>query len=482
MVEQARRVLPVRVDAWTLMDMNGPESDLGETVELILEFREGAADDAADDAAEVVTVDAYAQEYPGADPVNPGRMTWDTVLHGDGWCARWAAPRPVLGYVRITGRFHRESLGRHETLIVPTRGALDRVRSVAGDGQVGDVDRIWRPDHDEAIASFLVDLDLDAASRLGPVPRDRPTALHGFAVTGEADARMLWRGDVRLPVVWRTDLRTGSTTPVALPVWIGDAGRYLIRVQGAVRGVTAGQDAVRVLAAGVDGPMSRAFTVSGDGTFSEEEHPAWRGGVGQAVRAPRRSDGEGADWIISRYERLGERMHMPPGALYGWPVEHGVQHLGRVDADGAVTWLREWEVGESDRAGTLLCAGGHVMLWRGGVVEYLDAAPGGELDVVREVSVAEALPGELVEKLRYARPTVSGRFLVAAGEGVLIVVDPADLSVLLQVEVDSRAHAQVDDAATVWVMDSRLRPGAGDRLRLFTQDAAGEWSGREVGV
>lgn len=58
MMEQVHRVLPVRVDAWTVMDMNGPECDLGETLEFILEFREGDAGL----ACMTVTVDAWAQE------------------------------------------------------------------------------------------------------------------------------------------------------------------------------------------------------------------------------------------------------------------------------------------------------------------------------------------------------------------------------------------------------------------------------------
>lgn len=358
MVEQAHRVLPVRVDAWTVMDMNGPECGLGETVEFILEFREGKRED-ADSADITVTMDAWAQEYPGAGEVDPERMTWNTLLTGDGWSARWDAPRPVLGRVRLTGTFHRKSLGPHETKVVPTKGGLTRIRTLNGrcgeEPRITEVDRIWKSDADREsdIRSFLVNLDLDAASRPEPADLQRPSVVHGFAVTGEAGSRAFWRGDMRLPLVWRTDLASGMTTPVALPLRINDAEMYLVRVQGPLDDPT--EDACRVVT--VDRHFDRRhFTVSGDGTFVEN-----------------------------------------------------------------------------------------------------DAEPG-------------------------RSPKASEVFLVRVSDGTLAVLDPADMSVLLQVEVDSRAHAQVDGEATIWVADSRSRGDVRDRLRLFTKDAAGEWTAREVEV
>jgi hypothetical protein len=353
MMEQVHRVLPVRVDAWTVMDMNGPECDLGETVEFILEFRE----EDAGLACMTVTVDAWAQEYSGAGQVESERMTWSTLLTGDGWSARWDAPRPVLGRVRLTGTFHRESLGPHETNVVPTRGGLARIRTLnrrrGEESRITEVERIWRPGLNDGIGSFLVDLDLDAASCPEPTDLQRPCVVHGFAVTGGAGNRALWRGDMRLPLVWRTDLTSGMTTPVALPLRIGDAEMYLARVQGPTE--EPGEDACRVVT--VDRHVDcRHFTVSGDGSFVED-----------------------------------------------------------------------------------------------------DAAPG------------HSTRGSVV-------------FPVWVSDGMLAVLDPADLSVILQVEVDSWAHAQVDDEATIWVADSRSRRSMRDRLRLFTKDPAGEWTGREVEV
>lgn len=464
MIEQAHRVLPVRVDAWTVMDMNGPECDPGETVEFILEFRETSeeSEEVADCADMTVTVDAWAQEYPGAGAVDPERMTWNTLLTGDGWSARWDAPRPVLGRVRLTGTFHRESLRPHETTVVPTRGSLTRIRTLNGrrgeEQRIAEVDRIWRPGLDDGIGSYLVDLDLDAASRPEPADLQRPCVVHGFAVTGDAGHRAFWRGDRRLPLVWRTDLASGTTTSVALPLRINDAEMYLARVQGPTSDPE--QDACRVIT--VDRHFGRRhFTVSGDGIFVEDDEKAAVPGRTEAGR------------IVSRYEEGRSRMYTPPSGIYGRPVTGGVQYLGRVAADGDVTWIREWEVGESDTVATLLTVGGQVMLWRRGAVQYLD----GDLEVVSEARLPDGLPPET----GYS-PEVSGSFLVVAGAGVLAVLDPSDLSVILRVEVDARAHAQVDDNATIWVADSRLQGGTRDRLRVFTQDAAGEWTGREMGV
>ncbi|MGO3097921.1 hypothetical protein, partial [Corynebacterium variabile] len=114
---------------------------------------------------------------------------------------------------------------------------------------------------------------------------------------------------------------------------------------------------------------------------------------------------------------------------------------------------------------SLLTVGGQVMLWRRGAGQYLDD----ELEVVREARLPDGIPPEA----GYS-PEVSGDVLVVSGDRMLAVLDPADLPVILQVQVDARAHAQVDDNATIWVAD--------DRLRLFTKDAAGEWTVREVEV
>jgi hypothetical protein len=469
MVDQRHRVLPVRVDDWTVMDMNGPCCDLGETVELILGFREEG--DAVPDLAPgspadmVVTVGAWAQEYPDADPVTPDRLRWSTLLTGDGWSALWDAPRPVLGRVRLTGRFIREASAPWETRVAPTRGAVTVIRTTQRDGAVTEADGIRKPDADSGIASFLVDLDLDAASRPEPAPPGRPTARQGFAVTGPAETRALWRGDLRLPLVWRTDLASGMTTPVALPLKIGAAGRYLARVRGPLDDLTG--DACRVVAAG------RSFTVHGDGTFVEgdavDDRPIFVDGAWRSVSAP---DG---GRVVSRYDRGEERIHTPHGGMYDWPVSSGVQRLGRVAVDGTVTWVREWEVTESDTVATLLTVGGQLMLWRRGVVQYLDD----NLEVAGEVRLPDELPEELRSAFRHMPPATSGDFLVADGDGTLVVLDPADLSVILQVEVVGRARAQVDDRSTVWVADGQL---PGDRLRVFMRDAAGEWTGREVDV
>lgn len=159
MNEREHRVLPVTVDAWTIMDMNGPVCDVGESVEFILEFREENLQDAAtsEPAGTTVTVDAYAQEYPGTGALDPARMSWDTLLSGDGWSARWEAPRPVLGRVRLTGRFFRESLSPHETRTVPTRGRLTRIRTWERSGPTEDVSRIWKAWPDADVGSFLAE-------------------------------------------------------------------------------------------------------------------------------------------------------------------------------------------------------------------------------------------------------------------------------------------------------------------------------------
>ncbi|WP_161972256.1 hypothetical protein [Corynebacterium neomassiliense] len=459
------RILPVTVHTWHVMDEGRPQAVLGDTVAVELVFRE--TDPESGDA---VTFDAWAEEMPGARAVTPENPVWQTVLRGDGWVARWDADRPVAGPVRVTGELHHDPPAGPGTGLQPTRGRVSRLQFV-GEGRRVDVVEAKIPFPEfwllgaahYGVSTVQYTLDLYAAEPVEPAPYGSPTWTPGFVVSA-GERRILWRADARLPLVWRTDLLSGEATSAALPLRVNEVDIFDVTVDR-----VAG-DAVRVRAAG------RFFTVPDDGSVVEESatsRPAVLDEVDEAVPAPGEDEGRGV-WIVSRYDEVEEWVETPyPTAVYGFPMSRGVLRVGRVYDDGDLTWVREETVsGSLPRAG-LLVVGEQVLAWRHGVCRYLD----GQLEVVRQSRLPESLPTEL----QAARPAVSGSFLVLSDRRTLAVVNPgrvpdtaAELSVILQTEVDGRAHAQVDDPSTVWVADSRLR--------LFTRDSAGEWCSREVAV
>lgn len=454
------RILPVTVAWWVYMDLNRPAYDVGSTVDMFLWFREsGAGGDRDDDPDDmVVTVDAYAEETTVDRPVGLTNGRWSMILRGDGWSALWDAPRPVLGQVRLTGRFHQSSDRAAETPLTPTRGRVSRLRCRTEDTAVDvphirrSLPKVWIQGRGQfAVDPVLVTLDLDAASPPEPAQLERPTALHGFAVTGGADAPVLWRGDVRLPIVWRTDVASGESTAVALPVRIQAAPMYIARVRG-----RAG-DGCRVDAVG------HTFLVGDDGSIVEEERPAVLEDFPGAVRHPH------GGWVVSRYGVEESWMHMPENAMYGLPVDRGVQRLGCLTDDGAVAWKRELPVGPSDSPARLLAARDMLMTWQDETVSYLDD----DLQEIRTAQIDSA-DGYQIYDVTTADDCLLVNSLDGSGQSELRRLDPETLEVLLLVDGPGRPrHLQVDDATTAWSADRTS-------LRLHTRGADGEWTSREI--
>ncbi len=451
------RILPVTVAWWVYMDLNRPASDVGRTVDMFLWFEEIDANDTDDT---VVTVNAYAEETTVERPVGltltNGR--WSMILRGDGWSALWDAPRPVLGQVRLTGRFHQSSDRAAETPLTPTRGRVSRLRCRTEDTAVDvphircSLPKVWIQGRGQfGVDPVLVTLDLDAASPPEPAQLERPTALHGFAVTGGADAPVLWRGDVRLPIVWRTDVASGESTAVALPVRIQAAPMYIARVRG-----RAG-DGCRVDAVG------HTFLVGDDGSVVEEERPAVLEDFPGAVRHPH------GGWAVSRYEVEESWMHMPENAMDGLPVDRGVQRLGCLTDDGTVDWKRELPVGPFDSPAALLVVRDMLMTSQGTTVSYLD-------DDLQEIRTAhiESADGHRIHHVTASDGCLLVNSYDGQGKRELRRLDPETLEVLLLVDGPGRPrHLQVDDAATAW-------SAVGTSLRLYTRGADGEWTAREI--
>lgn len=448
------RILPVAVEWWVYMDLNRPAYDVGSTVDMFLWFEECGDD--PDDM--VVTVDAYAEETTVERPVGLANGRWSMILRGDGWSALWDAPRPVLGRVRLTGRFHQSSDRPAETPLTPTRGRVDRLQCRTEDTSVDvphirhSLPKVWIQGVGQfGVDPVLVTLDLDAATPPEPAQLERPTAQHGFAVTGGVDAPVLWRGDARLPIVWRTDVTSGESTAVALPVRIQAAPMYTARVRG-----RAG-DGCRVDAVG------HTFLVGDDGSIVEEERPAVLEDFPGAVRHPH------GGWVVSRYDVEDSWTHMVQGGMYGFPVDRGVQRLGHLTDDGTVEWKRELPVGPFDSPAALLVARDMLMTWQGTTVSYLDD----ELQETRTAHI-ESADGYQIHHVTASDGCLLVKSETYDGKSELRRLDPESLEVLLLVNGPGRPrHLQVDDAATAW-------SAVGTSLRLHTRGADGEWTSREI--
>lgn len=412
------------------------------------------------------TVTAWAEPLVDAAPVDQsdqGRgYRWQTVLRGDGWSAQWDANRPVKGYVQVTGVLYTDPYDR--VRVPPTRGRVHRIElgytvehhppaegTDATRGRfesAGGRDRFWWNDGPwVANEQFLqVTLDLDAAEppQVGPVPSGcAPQAVREFVITGDGGARVLWRPDPDgLPAVWRTDLATGESRRVLLPLVVRQ--RFSLTGGGALL-VRAGDEEFRIEDADHGDVVVRSPGKVARPPAAPAEVDQW-----QTCADP---DG---GWIVFGQNWVdGE----------AWPVR---PRLGRVDGDGTLRWL----VDPADSVYELWIFDGRVVTGWGDVLTLRDA----DLEVIRRirmpwharntVQVGPWLGGEIrgpAARNADGSPRRTWQF-----------IDPFTGEVQLSVPVAGYEVHVSWCGEELWIADGRLR--------VFTQDAAGEWSGREVGV
>lgn len=457
------RVLPVHVPTWMVQDTGRPQPALNDTVGLLLAFTEDG--DGDHHGAPVVTVDAWAEEADDAAGTfwrldRGEEMRWRTILRGDGWTARWDADRPVFGQVRVSGSMHHDPCLIDHPAIPPTRGSTTRIR-MSSEGRKVDVEEVRLPfpsigvanDRHFTVHAVVLTLDLDRAEPPEPWASE-PGWVNGFAVSG-VDRRTLWRADSFLPQLWRTDLRSGVTKTVTLPLKVSEAQQQRVRIigpddQGGVE-LCVGQ---------------RAFEVTAGAAVTEAHPPEVMAEVDESVPAP---ESWGGGWVVSHYTETAQWLEKSPRGLLGYPMSRGVLRLGRVSEQGELSWGREEEVSGSSRRAALLSAGDCVMMWREGVLRGLDP----QLRVVRE----ESLPGGVGDGRRLV--TTSGDVLVVHADEVqsgdvqgwrLSLLDPETLEVIFSEPCGPDTQVQVDDRDTVWLADGGLR--------CFTRDVEGEWRSR----
>lgn len=352
--------------AWRYEDDGGPGHRLGDTAEVRLRFIEG---DEPPLPALLSEVTAFAE--PASGVVRRDRESgstglgyrWPTRLLGHGWNANWDAPRPVTGFLRLRGWFFDDdACGGHEPPAV--RGRVDRLTLVsprdAGEPDTVDVDRISLPfpylatrdrDYQRGISEVLVTLNLDHGAP--------PEVTDGIRMTQSGDCvagdGFLWLPDAELPVVWRHDIRTHSTSPVLLPLTVPTTAHRLAavyvdggdcclrygwrtdRYDDPDSGQPDGTFRLRITPEGSVSPIDRDSDPERELLLTPEEHDTvsvqlstdlTAADIESPHKAVRHPDG---GWYTSQWVWLS------PGRQ---PGPTGVLQLGRLHPDGSFTVLR----------------------------------------------------------------------------------------------------------------------------------------------
>lgn len=447
----------------------------GTTLDMYLGFVEAGDSGGVDEGdfsafVEPCTVRAWAEPVPDGEPVdqrmNRRGFRWQTVLRGDGWTALWNADRPLIGYVEVTGVFHTAFEYPHPCS--PTRGKLARIRlrcdlrhqdAVVPGVPVPAIDVIDGTDLPYwsmeswfgGVDHLLITVDLDAAAPPAVKETREPQGVHHFAVSRDGGTTTLWRPeDGVLPALWRTDLNTGDTGRVLLPVVAHERGHTNYWEFPAHDG-----SSLRVWRAG------REFLVDRDGTVQDAppESPTFPGIAGiddKPTHVRRHPDG---GWVVMYVE---------------WDVAPDggcLQHLGRLSDDGELTWVESLLNVPSV---SLLAVDGRIFTGMENVLTVRDD----DLGVV----VRRRLPwhvGSLVElgpwlgiDRRGRRPGILG---ADAPADCYSLLDPETFESVLDIDISPelsfRTYARWFDGE-LWIADGRLR--------VFTPQQDGTWASRDI--
>ncbi|MEJ6550062.1 hypothetical protein PQI66_10945 [Corynebacterium sp. USCH3] len=448
---------------------------LGDTESFLLVFAEAGDEDVG--GADVVTLDAWAEEVvaPTWNVEQRGEWRWWTSLRGDGWTAQWAAPRPVIGYVRVTGSLQHDPYRIGLPDISPTRGRVCRIQ-LAGDDVEVDVGAVRLPfpsvrDKRSYVGVRSVRFTLDLDEVPAPEPwKATPTWFDGFAVSPGSSVApseesgmsgTLWRVDEALPLVWKTDLHSGESETVTLPVKISQFKQHPRVIVGPQRGgclVALTGHRRLLLQAGIHGSRISVSEVPVPSVLTE--------GIDQVVDAPAAWSG----WIVGRYEEADPQAPRAADGTWHGPEQRGALHLGRVSDEGSLTWLNKDDSNGPSTCARILATDSNVMTWKNDVLQFL----GPELQVTTEARLPSELGSEYLD-IDTAGPWLVVQSVVISyaddgreSAGVRIsLVDPENLAVVFSEPCGPRPHIQVDDRDTVWLADGTLR--------RFTRDAEGEW-------
>lgn len=257
---RARR-MRARLDEIVIADGQLSPPRVGDTIEVHLTF----FDDPSPMKAEPVEVRAMAEPIGQGTPREDrhGVLRWPTILRGDGWTAKWFAPRPTIGHVLVSGHFAVIHDAAAAAWITPTRAAVAGIR----------VNRLTGP----------MPADPESEPLPGNAWSDEPVCPNGFArhmvqhnaerpAQAIAVALDLDLDAAELPRV-RSEFEPGELSVVDGELWIGDRFRPILQKRS---GSSSGSAEEHLLPLPV-GPFTRSVTphAGQGGIWIEHQHKLW---------------------------------------------------------------------------------------------------------------------------------------------------------------------------------------------------------------
>ena len=213
---RARR-LRASLDEIVIADGQLSPPRVGETIEVHLTF----FDDPSPMNAQPVEVRARAEPIGRDAPYvdHQGVLRWSTILRGDGWTAKWSAPRPAIGHVLVTGHFAIIHDAAAAPWFTPTRAAVTGIR----------VNRLTGP----------MPADPESEPLPGNAWSDEPACPNGFdsqiihhnsegpapAIAVALDLDL----DAAEPPQVRSEFEPGEMSVVEEELWIGDRLRPILQ-------------------------------------------------------------------------------------------------------------------------------------------------------------------------------------------------------------------------------------------------------------
>lgn len=257
---RARR-LRALLDEIVVADGQLSPPHVGDTIEVHLTF----LDDPSPMDAKPVEVRAMAEPIGRAAPYedHQGGLRWPTILRGDGWTAKWSAPRPAIGHVLVTGHFAIIHDAAASPWFTPTRAAVTGIRANRLTGPIpADPESEPLPGnawYDEPVCPAGFARHMVQHNAEGPAP--------AIAVALDLDI-----DGAELPRL-RNDFEPGELSVFGDELWIGDRFRPILQQRSSS---SAEQREDHVLPLPV-GPFSSSLTphAGQGGVWIEHQYKLW---------------------------------------------------------------------------------------------------------------------------------------------------------------------------------------------------------------